>query len=126
MEKNKRKYLICLKNFSKGKVQKDLRTPLFKLPKPPKQHKQTEEPKSENNLSKKGKKIQLDEYPKKEESGLRNTDTPENQTGIRSIQTTKGTNFDAREPRERERESINVGQNLGRSENLMYGSVEWQ
>lgn len=119
MEKNKRKYLICLKNFSKGKVQKDLRTPLFKLPKPPKQHKQTEEPKSENNLSKKGKKIQLDEYPKKEESGLRNTDTPENQTGIRSIQTTKGTNFDAREPRERERESINVGQNLGRSQSII-------
>lgn len=56
---------------------------------------------------------------KKKESGTRNTATPENQTGIRSIQTTKGTNFDAREPRERERESINVGQNLGRSQSII-------
>lgn len=31
----------------------------------------------------------------------------------------KGTNFDAREPRERERESINVGQNLGRSQSII-------
>jgi len=35
-------FYISLQNFSTGKVQKDLRrTPLFKLPKPPKQHSQT-------------------------------------------------------------------------------------